>query len=112
MKQYYSCCGKNICGGCFYSFYQSRNLEHCPFCKSKKSEKSEITDKETIQEMMKRVEANDARSIYVLGSFYHHGQLGLQQDRIKAKELWIQAAELGSSQAIITWVICIMRGGI
>jgi TPR repeat protein len=49
--------------------------------------------------MMKRVEANDATSIYVLGNYYYHGQSGLVQDREKAIELWKQAAELGSSKA-------------
>jgi len=49
--------------------------------------------------MMKRVEANDAGSVYVLGRYYHHGDHGLQQDRAKAKELCTRAAELGSSQA-------------
>jgi TPR repeat protein len=57
------------------------------------------TDKERVEELMKRVEANDANSIYVLGSYYQHGQLGLLSDQERAMELWKQAAELGSSQA-------------
>jgi TPR repeat protein len=48
---------------------------------------------------MKRVEANDATSIYVLGSHYYHGAGGLLQDQGKAIELWKQAAKLGSSGA-------------
>jgi TPR repeat protein len=48
---------------------------------------------------MKRVEANDAGAIFQLGNNYYHGQFGLQQDREKAKELLMRAAELGSSQA-------------
>jgi TPR repeat protein len=56
------------------------------------------TDEEEVEEMMKRVEVNDEESIYVLGTYYYHGgQLSLLQDR--NKELWKQAAKLGSSQA-------------
>ena len=59
------------------------------------------TDKEkNVEELMKRAEANnDATAKFVLGSFYDHGQLGVQQDVKKAMELWTQAAELGSSSA-------------
>ena len=37
--------------------------------------------------------------MYILGSYYTQGQLGLLQDRDKGIELWKQAAGLGSSQA-------------
>jgi TPR repeat protein len=67
----------------------------CPFCRAK----NVPTDVETIQEMMKRVEANDAGAIYVLGCYHYHGQYGLHQDEKKATELWTQAAKLGSKQA-------------
>ena len=35
----------------------------------------------------------------VLGSWYYHGEGGVQQDQVKAMELWTQAANLGSSHA-------------
>jgi TPR repeat protein len=57
------------------------------------------TDEEMVEEMMKRVEANDAGAMFALGSHYHYGNLGLQQDRVKGKELWKQAVKLGSSKA-------------
>jgi len=95
-KVYYSCCGKSICRGCVYSFMQSGNIEKCPFCKADHVNK---TDEERVDELMKRVEVTDAGSMMVLGSYHSHGQLGLQQDREKAMELWKQAAELGSSLA-------------
>jgi hypothetical protein len=56
-KVYYPCCGKNICGGCFYSFRESGNSGKCPFCNERTSGK---TAEETVQEKMKRVEAKDA----------------------------------------------------
>jgi TPR repeat protein len=88
--------GKSICRGCVYSFRKSGNDDKCPFCNSNRADK---TDEESVEEIMRRVEANDASSIYTLGNYYYHGQLGLQPDWEKAKELWIQAAKLGSSQA-------------
>jgi TPR repeat protein len=48
---------------------------------------------------MKRVEANDAASIYLLGNSYRHGSIGLQHDHAKAIELYARAAELGCSKA-------------
>jgi TPR repeat protein len=57
------------------------------------------TDGERVEEFIKRVEVNDAGSMYILGNKYYLGQLGLQQDREKAMELWTRASVLGSSQA-------------
>ena len=54
---------------------------------------------------MKRVEANDAASMMVLGIHYFHGQLGLLQDRDKAMELWKQATKIGSSMVHFNLVI-------
>jgi TPR repeat protein len=48
---------------------------------------------------MKRVEANDAASIFLLGNCYHHGSNGFQQDHTKAMELYVRAAELGCRDA-------------
>ena len=95
MEVYYTCCGTNICGGCVYSFAQSGNEETCPFCKARTGGK---THDDRIGEVMKRVDVNDAGAMYILGSYYTHGQLGLQQDLAKGVELFTQAAKLGSSQ--------------
>ena len=67
----------------------------CPFCNARTGGK---THGDRIGELMKRVEANDAGAMYILGSYYTHGQLGLQQDLAKGVELFTQAAKLGSSQ--------------
>ena len=88
----------------------SGNDDKCPFCNSDRDSK---TDDERVEELIKRVEANDAGAIYVLGNHYCHGQLGLQQDRSKAIELWKQAAKLGSSQAHFSLgVIYIQEGNL
>jgi hypothetical protein len=68
MEVYYPCCGKSICRECFYSFGMSRKMK-CPFCNSDNSNK---TAEETIQEMMKRVEVNDAGAMTALGRYYKH----------------------------------------
>jgi hypothetical protein len=95
-EEYYPCCGKSICGGCVHSFCMSGNNDKCPFCNSDRGNK---TDEENIQEMMKRSEANDAGAMYVLGSYYYQGSNGLQQDHVKAIELFTKSAELGFSKA-------------
>jgi hypothetical protein len=71
IADYYTCCGKSICGGCFHSFLRSGNIGKYPFCKTDRTGK---TNEEKFKELMKRVEANDAGAIYVLGSYYYHGQ--------------------------------------
>jgi TPR repeat protein len=48
---------------------------------------------------MKRVEANDAASIYFLANDYRHGTNSLQQDHAKAMELYVRAANLGYKKA-------------
>ena len=71
---FYSCCGKSICGGCIHSCRESGNDDKCPFCKA---DRNGITDEEIVEEMMKRVKANDAVSICKLANDYYHGAIGL-----------------------------------
>jgi TPR repeat protein len=95
MEQYNPCCGKKVCGGCIYSFRKSGNGK-CPFCNPDRCNK---TDEEMVEELMKRVEVNDAGAICMLANFYHHGRGGLQQDQTKAIELFTKSADLGHSDA-------------
>jgi TPR repeat protein len=83
------------CGGCEYSFSKSVNDDYCPFCNSDRTGK---TNEKSVEEMMKRVEVNDAGAMTALGNWYHLGQLGLQQDQAKAMELWTRAADLVSDR--------------
>ena len=96
MEEYYPCCGKSVCKGCMYSFCESENDDKCPFCNSDRGSK---TDEERVGEVMKRVEANDARAIYMLANSYQHGFNGSQQDHAKAMELYARSAELGHDEA-------------
>jgi TPR repeat protein len=95
-KQFYSCCGKRICVGCVQSFAKSGNLGKCPFCNSERADK---TDEESLEELMRRVEANDAGAMTALADSYCLELLGLQQDQERAMELWKRAADLGYSHA-------------
>jgi hypothetical protein len=104
---YYPCCGKNICGGCVYSCWKSGNNK-CPFCNSDRSGK---TDEEMVADMMKRVEANDAGATFSLGSYYHKGRGGLQQDHTKAMDLYVRAAELGLGKAHCNLGLLYHEGG-
>ena len=91
-ETYFTCCGKSICEGCLYSCHKSEIDNRCPFCNvDRGSSKTEM--------VMKRVEANDPASIFILGDHYYKGVAGIQQDRTKAKDLWNRAAELGHSNA-------------
>ena len=108
MALYYSCCGKSICGGCLDSFCESGNEENCPFCKSERLGK---TMDEFIRELTKRVEANDAGAMYVLGDRYNNGEHGLPQDRAKAIELYARAADLGFSDAHYNLADVYRKGG-
>jgi TPR repeat protein len=57
------------------------------------------TCEERVQEMMKRVDVNDAWAMCVIAGYYNKGAGGLQQNQERAKDLWTQAAKLGSSEA-------------
>jgi len=89
--------GKSICRGCVDSFCKSLDIGTCLFCKSMRMGK---TEEQFFDELMKRVDVNDAGAMYVLANDYRNGNEGLNQDQEKAEELCTkQAAELGSSQA-------------
>jgi TPR repeat protein len=94
MEDYSPCCGKTICGWCVYSCWKSGNNK-CPFCNAEISK----TDEERVEELMKRVEANDAASICLLACSYLHGLNDIQKDHTKAMELFAKAADLGCSMA-------------
>ena len=106
--EYYPCCGKSICKGCVHSFRKSGNDVKCPFCNSDRVSK---TVEERVEEMMKRVEANDPASICMLADSYYHGRLGLQQDRTKAIELFTRAADLGFSRVHHNMADVYYKGG-
>jgi hypothetical protein len=109
MKHNYSCCGKSICKGCLYSSIVAGDNMICPFCKTEGKAK---TGEDKIEELMKRVEANDADAMYVMGTHYYGGAHGLQQNQERAMELWKQASQLGSIDAhYFLGNMCFAEGG-
>jgi TPR repeat protein len=75
-------------------------------------ENDNMDEENHVKELMKRVEANDPNLIYELANHHHtKGLRGSQEDREKAKELWTQAAKLGSSTAHFKLGICYSQEG-
>ena len=111
-QTYMACCGKVICNGCVHAF-QSRAIakrrkedEVCPFCRTPPPD----SDKEIIKRYEKRMELNDGRAVFSVGSYYARGLLGLRPNQAKALELWRQAAELGSAEAYYGIACCYKFG--
>jgi hypothetical protein len=63
-QRYFSCCGKGICRGCIHSFARSFHLSgmeyKCPFCNT-----GSKGNEEQVQDIRKRVVANDPASIFM-----------------------------------------------
>ena len=97
MEEYYTCCGKSICRGCIYSFFQSGNHDKCPHCNAER--RTRLDEENNVKEMMKRVEANDSGAMCELAQYYYHGRGGLIHDQERGIELLTRAAKLGSSGA-------------
>jgi len=69
--RYMTCCGKVICGGCFYSpVYDNQGNEViekvCPFCRTA----APTSDEEIFKRTIKRMETGDAEAIHTFGKYY------------------------------------------
>ena len=97
---YKACCGKVLCRGCLCSCAVAAEMTNipprCPFCRTP----TYSSNKECIERIKKRVEANDAEAFLMLGFFYHDGEMGFPQDLKKTIGHWLRAAELGSINAL------------
>ena len=90
-----SCCMKTICFGCDWAA-KKRGMHDCPFCRAPHPD----NDDDTLAMIEARVEKKDPEAINHLGVTYCYGSIGLQKDMRKAVELWTEAAELGSIDAL------------
>ena len=68
----------------------------CAFCRTHLPD----NDGDRLAMIQARVEKKDPEAIYHLGGKYFQGGFGLQKDVRKAVELWTEAAELGSIDAL------------
>ena len=91
----YVCCMKRICHGCILAV-DKRGMHDCPFCRTSCPK----NDADKLAMIQTRVAKKDPVAINVLGLKYCHGSLGLRKDMQKAVELWTEAAELGSIEAL------------
>ncbi|EJK45768.1 hypothetical protein THAOC_35601 [Thalassiosira oceanica] len=81
--------------GCDLEATQRGIYDSCPFCKTNVPN----DDASILAMIYKRVDKGDAEAISFLGNNYYHGSLGLAKDIRRARELWTEAAELGSLDA-------------
>ena len=90
-----ACCMKNICNGCDFAA-KKRGMLDCPFCRTHCPD----NDADILAMVQARVEKKDPEAINSLGKDYYYGMLGLQKDTRKAFELYTEAAERGSIEAL------------
>ena len=89
------CCMKQVCNGCVMAA-KARGMQDCPFCRTPYPD----NDADTLAMVQARVAKKDPDAISELGSKYFYGELGLQKNMRRAFELWTEAAELGSVEAL------------
>ena len=89
------CCMKRICQGCLFAA-QQRDMDDCPFCRTPYPD----NEADALAMIQARVSKKDPVAINFLAQQYCHGDLGLQRDMRKAVELFTEAAELGSIEAL------------
>ena len=99
------CCMKRICKGCDMAA-QSRGMRDCPFCRTP----YKARDADNLAMIMARVKKKDPVAINYLGSMYSNGILGVQKDTVKAVELYAEAAEFGSIEALCNLAVAYDRG--
>ena len=90
-----TCCMKQVCNGCYVAA-KKRGMIDCPFCRTECPD----NDADTLIMVQARVEKKDPAAIHYLGDKYYFGTLGLQSNMQRAIELWTEAAQLGSVEAL------------
>ncbi|EJK67098.1 hypothetical protein THAOC_11912, partial [Thalassiosira oceanica] len=90
-----ACCMKRICKGCVVAA-KKRGMLDCVFCRAPLPE----NDADMLAMVRARVAKKDSVATFCLGQKYRFGELGLQKDMRRAVELYTEAAELGSVEAL------------
>ncbi|EJK74510.1 hypothetical protein THAOC_03807, partial [Thalassiosira oceanica] len=102
------CCMERTCHGCAFAA-KERGMSNCPFCRTPYPD-PDNSDADTLAMVQARVLKKDPVAIHSLGKVYWHGVHGLQKDMRKAVELWTEAAELGSIEALFSLGVLYDRG--
>ena len=103
-----ACCMKRVCKGCVFAVEKRArgNMDGCPFCRTPCPE----NHSDMLAMIQARVTKKDPAAINHLGHKYFVGELGLQKDTRKAVQLWTEAAELGSIEALFSLGNAYSRG--
>ena len=92
-----TCCMKMVCNGCVLAEIKMGIQNKCPFCRTQNNADG---DAESLKRAEVRMDKKDPAAIKFLGDQYSHGRLGLEEDASRAVELWTEAVELGSVDAL------------
>ena len=106
---YYPCCGKLICRGCVHESRRAVRIinskrakkeqppveEVCVFCRLPMGD-----DRDDAKRMVLRMEKDDCKAYFKMACDYRDGIDGLPKDESKTLELYVRAAELGSTAAM------------
>ena len=99
------CCMKKICNGCDFAA-QKRGMHDCAFCRTP----CPGNDADRLAMVQARVAKKDPVATNHLGDKLLFGDRGLQKDMRKALELYTEAAELGSLDALYNLGISYYHG--
>ncbi|EJK48661.1 hypothetical protein THAOC_32523 [Thalassiosira oceanica] len=91
----YECCMKRICAGC-YMAVKKRGMDDCPYCRTTIPR----NEADILTMIQARVGKKVPEAIHLLGDRYSRGLSRPKKDSRKAAELWTEAAELGSIEAL------------
>jgi hypothetical protein len=99
------CCGKIICCGCNFAMVREMGERTtCPFCRA-----PPVDDEGKLARIRKRVECNDAESMYELGCCFYAGTL-VPKDEHQAFQLYNRAADLGHPAACCNIAVFFQEG--
>ncbi|EJK72412.1 hypothetical protein THAOC_06060 [Thalassiosira oceanica] len=99
MEEYASirpCCMKMVCNGCGLAERNAGLHNTCPFCRTLVPQ----TYEEMLAMVQKRVDAKDRRAICQFGAMHGRGLCGLETNVQRGIELWTEAADLESPEAL------------
>ena len=100
-----ACCMKRVCKSCAVAV-EMRGMFDCAFCRTPFPK----NDADYLAMIQARVAKKDPAAIHLLGQKYYHGRLGLQKDKQRAIQLWTEAAEVGSIEALYSLGLAYFSG--
>ena len=101
-------CGKTVCKGCVFGTVEAHMSDggdaekamekaaSCPYCRS---DTTSCDDKNALKALMKRANAGNDEAMYLIGSYYFKGKMGLCQDKAEGLKWYRRAVEAGSGKA-------------